>query len=76
MRCKSGHNFKDPNVGCASCEEKGIEYEKRLLYWVDGDAHYGICKYCERVRKISETVICSCGAECECKIKWNKGYRP
>jgi len=76
MRCKNWHTFSDPNFGCARCGNEGIEFDERLLYWVDRDAQYGICKNCEKIRKISETIICDiCKAECECKVKWNKGYR-
>ena len=77
-RCKNGHSFSDLNVGCGSCKEKGIKYEDRLLYWVDADEHYGICKHCDRVRLMDEKVYCGCGAEGKCFVKFidGTGWRP
>lgn len=75
-KCKKGHEFSDLNVGCGSCKEKGIKYEDRLLYWVDADEHYGICKHCDRVRLMDEKVYCGCGEEAECLVKFISGWRP
>ena len=77
-KCKDGHSFSDLYVGCGSCKKNGVEYEDRLLYWVDADENYGICKHCNKVRKIKEKVYCSCGAEGECFVKFldGSGWRP
>ena len=32
MYCVNGHTFSDDNVGCGSYGEKGVEFNKRLLY--------------------------------------------
>lgn len=74
--CKKGHKFSDLNIGCGSCKEKGIEYDKRLLYWVDADEHYGICHHCDRVRKMDEKVYCGRGEEAKCLVKFISGWRP
>jgi hypothetical protein len=76
--CKNGHPFSDLNVGCGSCKKNGVKYEDRLLYWVDADTRYGICKNCNKVRLIHEKVYCNCGAEGECFVKFidGSGWRP
>ena len=53
MKCVNGHDLSSNGIGCGSCEEKGINFDDRLLFWVDVDKHYGICKHCKRVGKIS-----------------------
>ena len=71
MKCVNGHEITSPYVGCGSCKEKGIDFNDRLLYWVDVDEHYGICKHCNVVRKISEKITCgTCGGESYCKVKF------
>ena len=71
MKCVNGHEITSNNVGCGSCKEKGIDFNDRLLYWVDVDEHYGICKHCNVVRKISEKIACgTCGGESYCKVKF------
>ena len=76
-KCKDGHSFSDLNVGCGSCKKNGVEYGDRLLYWVDADEHYGICKHCNKVRHMDKKVYCSCGAEGECFVKFIDGeWRP
>ena len=77
-RCKNGHSFSDLNVGCGSCKEKGVKYEDRLLYWVDADERYGICKNCNKVSHMDEKVYCGCGALGECLVKFidGTGWRP
>ena len=62
MCCVNRHIFSDDNVGFGSCGEKGIEFNKRLLYWVDGESHHAICHNCNKVRKINEIINCYCGA--------------
>ena len=77
MECVNGHKFSGNGVGCGSCKEKGIDFDDRILFWVDCDEHYGICKHCKVVRKISPDLVCgNCGAECLCKVKFMDGYRP
>ena len=77
MICKKGCTFSDSSVGCGSCKEKGVEFNDRLLYLVDEDTNYGICKHCNKVRKIDETFVCGdCSADSLCLVKWNKGFRP
>ena len=77
MKCKNGHEYSDANVGCGKCKKKGIDFNNRLLYWVDGDANYVICRHCNEVFDIDEDLVCgSCGAPSLCKVKWNRGYRP
>ena len=71
MQCVNGHKFSGNGVGCGSCKEKGIDFDDRLLFWVDVDEHYGICKHCNVVRKISEKITCgTCGGESYCKVKF------
>ena len=74
MECEKGCKYSDDGVGCGICKDK-VKYEDRLLYWVDGDAHYVICKNCNDVSTIDEDVFCSCGAKCKCKVKMTTGYR-
>ena len=77
MKCVNGHNLSGNGVRCGSCEEKGINFDDRLLFWVDVDEHYGICKHCKRVRKISPELYCEgCGGLSLCKFKFIDGYRP
>ena len=77
MECVNGHKFSGNGVGCGSCKEKGIDFDDRLLFWVDVDEHYGICKHCKDVRKISGELVCgSCGGKSLCKVKFIDGYRP
>jgi len=71
MECINGHKFFCKEVACGKCKEKGIDFDDRLLYWVDVDEHYGICKHCNVVRKISEKIECGiCGSESLSKIKF------
>ena len=75
--CVNGHKFSGNGVGCGSCKEKGIDFDDRLLYWVDVDEHYGICRHCNVVRKISEYIECGiCGGSSLCRVKFIDGYRP
>ena len=77
MQCVNGHKFSGNGVGCGSCKEKGIDFDDRLLFWVDVDEHYGICKHCKDVRKISPDLVCgNCGGASLCKVKFIDGYRP
>ena len=79
MECVNGHKFSGNGVGCGSCKEKGIDFDDRLLFWVDVDEHYGICKHCNVVRKISPDLVCgNCGGKSLCKVKFidGDGYRP
>ena len=75
--CVNGHKFTGNGVGCGSCKEKGIYFDDRLLFWVDVDEHYGICKHCKEVRKITGELVCGlCGGESKSKVKFIDGYRP
>ena len=74
MECENGCKYSDDGVGCGRCRDK-VKYEERLLYWVDGDTHYAICKNCLYVRKMKEDISCTCGAKCKCKVKMTTGYR-
>jgi len=74
MVCENGCKYSDDGVGCGRCRDK-VKYEERLLYWVDGDTHYAICKNCLYVRKMKEDISCTCGAKCKCKVKMTTGYR-
>ena len=47
--CKNGNFFSDDNVGCESCGKKCVEFDQRLLYWVDGEIHHAICRNCNKV---------------------------
>ena len=77
MKCVNGHTLSGNGIGCGSCKEKGIDFDDRLLFWVDVDEHYGICKHCNVVRKISPDLVCgNCGGESLCKVKFIDGYRP
>ncbi len=70
LTCKNGCNLTD-QVHCRDC--------KQVLYWVDGDERYVICKSCgdKSVRKISNSLIClGCGAACNAKVKFVTGYKP
>ena len=76
-KCVNGHEITSDYVGCGSCKEKGIDFDDRLLFWVDVDEHYGICKHCKDVRKISPDLVCgNCGGASLCKVKFIDGYRP
>ena len=76
MECVNGHKHSGNWVGCGSCKEKGIDFDDRLLYWVDVDEHYGICKHCNVVRKISENIECGiCGGRSLCRVKFIDGYK-
>ena len=72
--CINGYNLDD-NVGCGSCGEKGIEFNKRLLYWVDGETHHAICHNCDKVKKINEKLTCYCGVESKSIVKFTD-YKP
>ena len=74
MCCINGHNLDD-NVWCGSCGEKGIEFNKRLLYWVDGETHHEICHNCNKVKKINEKLTCYCGAKSKSIVKFTD-YKP
>ena len=75
-KCVNGHEITSDYVGCGSCKEKGIDFDDRLLFWVDVDEHYGICKHCNVVRKISENIECGiCGGLSLCRVKFKDGYR-
>ena len=75
MECVNGHKHSGNGVGCGSCKEKGIDFDDRLLFWVDVDEHYGICKHCKDVSKISGDLVCgSCGAKSLSKVKFIDGY--
>ena len=74
--CINGHTISGDCVGCESCGEKGIEFNKRLLYWVDGETHHAICRNCNKVRKMNETMTCYCGAKCYSLINFNSDYKP
>ena len=77
MECVNGHKHSGNGVGCGSCKEKGIDFDDRLLFWVDIDEHYGICKHCKDVSKISGDLVCgSCGGKSLSKFKFIDGYRP
>ena len=77
MECVNGHKHSGNGVGCGSCKEKGIDFDDRLLFWVDVDEHYGICKHCKDVSKISGDLVCgSCGAKSLSKVKFIDGYKP
>jgi len=68
MTCENGHNLTE-DVFCRDCQQN--------LYWVDSDEKYVICKGCNKVRKMSESLECSkCGAASNSKVKWIKGYKP
>ena len=73
--CVYGHKFSDLNAWCGICSKKGVKYEERLLFWVDAYEKYVICKNCNKVRKISEKIICeSSNGDCLCKVKFLHGY--
>jgi len=75
MECVNGHKYSGTGVGCGSCKEKGIEFDERLLFWVDPEQRYGVCKHCKKVRKISPNLVCgNCGGESLCKVKFIGGY--
>ena len=75
-KCVNGHNLSGNGIGCGSCKEKGIAFDDRLLFWVDVDEYYGICKHCKVVRKISPDLVCgNCGAESLNKVKFIGGYK-
>ena len=68
MTCANGHNLTE-DVFCHKCHQN--------LYWVDSDEKYVICKGCNVVKKMSESLVCSgCGASSNSKVKWIKGYKP
>ena len=68
IKCENGHNINE-KVVCDKCGE--------MLYWVDSDERYVICKGCHRVRKIEDRLVCSkCGAKAKSHVKWIKGYKP
>ncbi len=70
MKCKKGCTYSDSSEGCGSYKEKGVEFNDRFLYWVDEDTNYGICKHCNKVRKIDETFVCGgCSADSLCLVK-------
>ena len=66
------------NYGCESCGKKSVESNPRLLYWVNEETHYSICRNCERVKKIkiNEKLTCYCGAKSYSIIKFNPCYTP
>lgn len=77
MECFNGHKYSTDNVGCGSCRKKGVAFDNRLLYWVDGDAHYVQCDNCKKVFYIDEKIECgTCEAESYSKIKWKGGWKP
>ena len=39
MECVNGHKFSGNGVGCGNCNEKGYDFDDRLLVWVDVDEH-------------------------------------
>ena len=69
MKCQNGHNFESTIFHCGKREQ--------MLYWVDSDETYVICKSCNEVRKIKDGLVCSrCGAKVKAHVKWIKGYKP
>ena len=68
MKCENVHDLTD-DVYCGKCDQ--------MLYWVDSDERYVICKGCNKVRKIEDHLVCSgCGAKSKAHVKWIKGYKP
>ncbi len=68
MRCENGHDLTD-TVVFGVC--------KQILFWVDGDERYVICKGCNIIRKIEDELYClGCGAKANAHVKWVKGYKP
>ena len=68
MKCENGHDINE-KVVCDKCGE--------MLYWVDSDERYVICKGCNTISKIGEKIKCSaCGADSKAIVKWIKGYKP
>lgn len=45
MECENGCKYSDDDILCERCRDK-VNYEERLLYWVDENTHYAICKNC------------------------------
>ena len=68
MKCENGHDLTE-EIHCGECDQ--------VLYWVDSDERYAICKGCNEIRKISGELVCSgCGAPSKAHVKWIKGYKP
>ena len=73
MRCKNGHEFGEDACNCMKCHGP--------VYWADSDENFVICKNCENngLARISGKIVCGvkgCGADCLCKVKWIRGYKP
>ena len=67
LKCENGHYLTE-DVYCDECEQ--------ILYWVDSDERYAICKGCNKISKISGNLVCSgCGAPSKAHVKWIKGYK-
>lgn len=43
MECENGCKYSDHDILCEGCRDK-LNCEERLLYWVDENTHYTICK--------------------------------
>jgi len=50
MECVNEHKLSGDGVGCGSCKEKDFDFDDRLLFWVDVDEYFRICKHCKEVR--------------------------
>ena len=69
VKCKKCFNIID-NISCPKCNG--------LLFWVDPDARYVICKGCKEnnLRKVGKPICNKCGEESSYQIKPIRGYRP
>jgi len=79
MECANGHKFSGDGVEleCGSCRAKDINLDDRLLFRIDVDEHYGICKHCKEVIKISGKLFSGTfGDDILCTVKFIDGNRP
>lgn len=69
MECENGCKYSDDDILCERCRDK-VNYEEMLLYWVDENTHYAICKNCSYGVKWKNISLAYVMTNANVKLKW------
>ena len=68
LECENGHKLSPDSLFCGYCDKGNI-------YWVDGETHYAICNYCQKLSKVEHIICRLCKAKTYCEPKFCD-YKP
>ena len=71
MECENGCKYSDHDILCEGCRDK-LNCEERLLYWVDENTHYTICKNWLYDVKWKNISLAHAVTNANVKLKWKQ----